>query len=163
MDKQQPTSPLNQNALTWYVPEYEWYERHPDWFWIIGTAALCIAIGSIYFHNILLAIIIILGTILILNYAIREPQVILVSLNEQGLRIHNKLYRFESIKSFWIREERTVPMLVIESSRPFLPHIIVPITDIAPEKIREFIKGKKIKEVEHEISLIDIIAEYLGF
>jgi hypothetical protein len=54
-------------------------------------------------------------------------------------------------------------MLVIESSRPFLPHIIVPIIDIAPEKIREFIKGKKIKEVEHEISLIDIIAEYLGF
>jgi len=162
MEEQQLTSSPNPNTIEWYALEYEQYERHPDWFWIMGTAALCIAVGSIYFHNILLAIIIILGTVLLFTYAIKEPKAMLVSLSGEGIRIHNKLYRFDSIKSFWIREETVVPMLVIESSRPFLPHIIVPIVDIAPEKIREFLTPQ-LKEVEHEISLIDIFAEYLGF
>lgn len=148
--------------LRWSALEYEERERTPDWFWGLGIVALALAGLSIYFENYLLSILIIVSGFSLALFAVRKPQDVEYEIHEEGVRVNNTLYPFNTLESFWVEQFGREPKIIIVSKKFLVPHIIIPIADHDTKKIREFLLNK-LEEVEHHEPLLHTITERLGF
>ncbi len=148
--------------LLWTSLEHEKKDRTPDWFWGLGLIAIASAGLTFYFENYLLAILIIISAFSLALFAVREPQDVEYELHEDGLRIGNVFYPFNTLESFWVEQFGREPKIIFVSKKLLVPHIIIPIEEHDPKKIREFLLGK-LEEVEHHEPLLHIITERLGF
>ncbi len=85
-----------------------------------------------------------------------------VELNKRSIFINNKIYPFNTLKSFWVEEYGKEPLLIIQSMKPLMPYIIIPVGDADPDNIRDFLI-KYMTEEEHFEPLSHKLMEYLGF
>lgn len=148
--------------LRWSSLEYQDRERTTDWFWGLGIVAFSFASLSFYFGNYLLAILILISAFSLTLFAIKKPQHIEYELHEDGLRANDVFYPFSTLESFWVEQFSREPKIILVSKKFLVPHIIIPIEEHDPKKIREFLLGK-LEEVEHHEPLLHIITERLGF
>lgn len=148
--------------IIWRALEYEDRERTPDWFWGLGLIAVAFAGLSIYFENYLLAVLVVIGAFSLMLFAIRKPEHVEYELHEDGIRINKTFYPLNTLQSFWVEQFTAEPKIIIVSKKFFVPHIIIPIEDYDPKKIREFLLNK-LEEVEHHEPLLHTITERLGF
>lgn len=150
-------------SIEWRAPEYEFRKKSTDWFWSFGIIAAAFIFSSIVFKNILFAVLILLGSFSLVLYAVRKPMIISFVLMPKGIKIGNKIYDYENLKSFWINYDSPQKKeLLIESKKTFMPIIRVLLDDTDPEKIRNYLL-KFLKEEKIEESLITTIARLLGF
>ena len=150
-------------SISWQSLEYVHKEKSSDWFWVLGILATAIAITSIIFGNILLAVIVAIGAFVIAMLAAREPNVITIEVNEKGIVIERTFYPFKTLKSFWVDDEHHHgPRLVLRSQKPFAPYVIVPINYEDLDELREFLEAK-LEAEPFEESPLQIFIERLGF
>lgn len=159
MDKE-----LNEN-LNWSALEYEEKEKSKDWFWALGIIVVTGSIAAIIFSDYFFAALLVLSGILLGFFAIKKPETIFYELNNRGLKIGNRLYLYENIKSFWIQIIPTdkEPLLFIHSERFFMPIITIPIVETMAEEIHFILSSKNIAEIEMKEHPTDKIMEALGF
>lgn len=150
--------------LTWDVLEHEHRERKPDWFWGIGIATVIGVILAGLTKNFLLAFLILVSGILLIMFSLEKPKNLSVEISEEGIKINNALYRFDTIKSFWLyRSTGGRFMLSIDSSRPFLPTFKIPLAQTIDPVILRTELLKHVPEEEHKESFADQVAERIGF
>ena len=149
-----------EGKIEWQEYEYEYNERHPDWYWFVGIAVGLLVLISLLIGNILLAIILALGIVVLVLQGRREPELIDIALVPKGLRIGHDFYPYESLKYFTISPENH--KLSVHSSRIFSPIIIVPLGDADPSSVEAYLKDLLPKE-EYQESLIENIFKNLGF
>ncbi len=160
--------------LVWSALEYEDRERSPDWFWALGIIVVTSSVAAIIFENYFFATLLILSGLLLGFFAIKKPDIILYELNADGLKIRNRLYPYQNIKSFWIQidirgetglpaVEGLKPILFIHSERAFMPILSVPIAETIAEDIYSIMLAKNIAEVEMKEHASEKIMEVLGF
>ncbi|MBP6913869.1 MAG: hypothetical protein KBC44_00305 [Candidatus Pacebacteria bacterium] len=133
------------NKIEWSALEYEDKERGSDWFWALGVIVIAGSIASIIYKNYFFAGLLILGGILLGFYAKKKPDTIYYELGEKGLRIQNRLYPYDSIKSFFINTDGH-PMLLIRSERFFMPIIAIPVNEELGEAIHYAMLERGIQE-----------------
>lgn len=92
----------DKQEMVWTVTTHEHHERSVDWYWALGVAALAGAVLSVFFDNILLAVIIVLGAGSIGYLAARGPREHLVKIDDHGITIDGSRYAFSSINTFWV-------------------------------------------------------------
>ncbi len=148
--------------FSWVATEYDEHERHPDWFWLVGIITAIGIILSLVFMNFLLAIILALGVSSLFILEKREPDIIEVRVTPRGLIIGSDFYSFDSVKSFWVEEDRHEPYLTIHSSRIIFPHIRIKLSGAEPDEIRRALL-LYLPETKPIISFAEQVAEYLGF
>lgn len=148
--------------MEWEDFEYEFTDKSKDWFWGLGLFAAFFFILAIILGNFLLGVIVVLGTVALVAYAVRPPEFLTYRLTDKGLIVKNRLYPYKQMDSFWIHTEPWFYRLSLKSDRWFLPHILVPLGETDPEEVRKYLDNF-LPEEEHEISLLDIITAYLGF
>ena len=149
--------------LAWAALEHE-HRHHPsDWFWSVGIVAFGGAVLAILFHDLLFAIVIVVGAIALVLHALRHPNEIQVEIQEQGVLINNTLYPYQTLESFWIHEHREPHILVLSSQKIFMPHINAALaSDIDPEHLRDILLDY-LPEKEILPSLSEKIMDELGF
>ena len=78
--------------------------------------------------------------------------------------INNKLYLYNSLESFWVEdnEEYGAPKLLIKSKKMFATHIIIPIKQVSPSEVRDYLI-KYLDEEEDSEPLSQKIVEFFGF
>jgi hypothetical protein len=148
--------------LIWSALEYEDKERSQDWFWALGIIMATSVIAAIIFSDYFFAGLLVLSGFFLGFFAIKKPEMISYELNKVGLRIRNRLYPYEKIKSFWVQAE-IKPLLFIHSQRIFMPIIAIPIKENMIEEIHSFMLAKNIAEVEMKEHPSEKIMEALGF
>ena len=148
------------DSLHWSLPEYEEKNRSIDWFWGLGLLALLVIGAAIYFQNYLFAILIAVSAFSLGMFAFQKPKNVEYELNEQGIRIHQTLYPYQTLESFWV-ETRSRPKIILLSKKFFVPYIVVPIVDHDPKLVRLFLL-KHLSEVEHHEPFINHLIERLG-
>ncbi|MFZ3011558.1 MAG: hypothetical protein WA060_00980 [Minisyncoccia bacterium] len=156
------------NKLIWSALEYEEKERSQDWFWALGIIVGTGSIASIIFENYFFATLLVLGGLLLGWFAVKKPETVTYELNEKGLKIHDRLYPYESIRAFWIQVDFTPgsnvkPMFFIHSERAFMPVLSMPIDKDIAEDIHSIMTSKEIAEVEMKEHPSEKIMEVLGF
>ena len=161
--------------LNWSALEYEEKERSKDWFWALGIIVATGSIASIIFNNYFFAVLLILSGVLLGFFAVRKPTTIFYELNNDGLKIGNRLYPYKNIKSFWIQLEQpkplhrqndeaiVKPLFFIHSERVFMPIITIPIEIEMAEDIHSIMLSQNITEEEMREHPSEKIMEALGF
>ncbi len=155
---------MEQSQLEWKALEYEYMHKSPDWFWALGIIAIAAAANSIIFSNILFAIVILIGAFTLGIHSVKRRNTIYFKINTRGIVINKKLYPFTALESFWVEydDEHVQPKLLIKSKKLLAPHIVIPIEEISPLEVRDFLLDY-LEEEEDSESLAQKIVEFFGF
>jgi hypothetical protein len=149
--------------LDWQTEEYEQQEKSSDWYWAIGIIALGFFVLAIILKNILFALLVILAGFSLAMFGAKKPRVVSFAITSRGLKIENKLYPYDELKSFWINYNPPhVKELYFISKKIFVPQISIPIGTADPNEVREHLL-KFLEEREIHESFADVIARFFKF
>lgn len=149
--------------IEWRAPEYEFRKKTADWFWVAGIIAIALIFSAIILKNILFAILVLIGAFSSMMYAARKPNIVSFSIGPKGVRISERIYHYDDLKSFWINyNPPQTKELIIESKKTFMPHIAIMLGDTDPVKTRNYLL-KFLPEQKIEESLTTTISRLIGF
>jgi hypothetical protein len=153
----------SEKKLEWTALEYEEKERGADWFWALGVIVVAGSVASFIYGNYFFGLLLIIGGILLGAFAIKKPDLVFYELNEKGLKIRNRLFPYENIRSFWVENKSLKPTLFIRSERLFMPIISMPIEQNRGEEIKNFMLSVDVPEEKMKEHMSEKIMESLGF
>lgn len=140
--------PPSRVMLRWNAYEHEHVVRSRDWYWALGITAICIALISIIFHDVLFALLIIIAAATIGMLSTIPPKLVQFEVSERGIRVGGLLHRYDEIVSFWVEDEHHNgrPILLVDTVKFMSPNIVIPLENIEPHIVRNFLM-KHIDEV----------------
>ncbi|MCX6819893.1 MAG: hypothetical protein NT019_01215 [Candidatus Adlerbacteria bacterium] len=154
----------DEHNITWHVLTHEHKVHTADWYWALGLLTLLGAGLSIYFGNILLALILIIGAGSIMTLKIRGPREHQVRVDSRGIALDGTLYVWKTVDSFWVNTntERGGPCIYLTTKSILAPRITVPLDNLAhAEQVRVYCK-RFAREEEQWPHFGEHIAEILG-
>ena len=150
-------------TLDWEAYEYEFFARDRHWFVTISLATLALILVALLLKNILFAVLLAIGGFALMMHGTRLPDLVKYRLSPKGVRIHDQLFPYERLHSFWVHDEGRRRQIIIQVNRLILPHLVLPLPDeISDEQAREFLL-QYLPEEHHDESLADMLFDYLGF
>lgn len=149
--------------IIWSAYEHEHIERTSDWFWALGIIAVCAALTSILFSNVLFAILILVATGVLILLAKRPPPFHEFEISERGIRISEEMHSYDEILSFWVDADTGgEPLLLVDTVKFMSPNLVIPLADVNPEQVRMFLR-KFADEVPMKEPLPHKVLEFFGF
>lgn len=150
-------------TISWQALEYAYIKKTPDWYWAVGILTIGLFIVALIFSNFLFSIFVLLSGFTIALYGARAPQVVSFCLSIEGVRIRDRVYPYDVLKSFWIfYHPPQVKELSIESQKLIMPQIKIPLGEANPAQVRAYLQ-QFLPERQQEESFIDVSTRYLGF
>lgn len=154
---------MENESLIWKTHEFEYREKSIDWYWILGIIAIFGALIAVVFSNLIFAVLIIVGAFVMFLYGSKLPDTINCEINKRGVRVDKKLYPYNLLESFWVDEiNEHKPKLLMTSKSTLALHIVIPIRDISPDSVRDYL-SKHIPEIEQSESFTERIMEWIRF
>jgi len=152
-----------EEKISWKVKDYKVPEPTTAWKTaVVLTAILFLIYAIIIAKSITFALLIIAIASTILVMAHNEPREIDFTIQKNGIKIDDKLYRYNEFKSFWVLyEPPEVKELILKSKRLLLPNIYIPLEKKNPVKIRNYLK-QYLPEKEEHSSAAEAIARFFG-
>lgn len=147
--------------IRWQVLEYDPRQSNPDWIWGLGLIMVVGIILSLLFGNFLFAIIILLGGVILISYARRQPELIDYEINTEGVRAGHRFYPYTQLDSFWIIGDQPTKKILLESKRSLMPLIDLPLGNTDPLMAYNYL-AKYLKPEKHEQSIFSLIADWLN-
>ncbi len=139
MPEQQTQIDQGDEIMSWQVPEYEKHERNKSWYILAGVIGLLFLIYAVYTKNFLFAVIIIVVALIMILHDSREPDLIKVSITDEGVIVGRKFYDYDEIKNFSIvyKPKQEVKNLYFEFKNVLRQRLSIPLQDMNPLSIRE--------------------------
>ena len=151
------------SPLEWSDFEYNYYQKDSNWYWYVASGALLIIIAAVLMRNFLFAALAVAAAFAVIMFGAQKPKKVNFYIDARGIGIGRHIHAFSELKSFWIHYDPPAKKeLILESNRKLLPLIKIPLGDTDPNAVREFLI-KMLKEKKQEESLLETIAERLGF
>ncbi len=152
------------DTIEWSAPEYSHKERNPDWFWTIGLVTIIGASITIWFHNYIFAIFILISGACLIIFTLRTPHNIAISIKTEGIKLGKEEYLWENIKGFNIKNKNddSYGKLLLLTSKKFLPIYTIPFPNELSLRIKESI-SKIVPNIKIEESPSMLFMEKLGF
>ena len=148
--------------MVWSITTHVHRERNVDWYWALGVIAVAGILVSVFFSNVLLAVIIALGAISIGFLAARGPREHMVKIDDRGVSIDGTRYPFANIYSFWVEHEQESPHLFITMRGILTPHLSLMLDSEAQgAAVREHLQSR-VKEEEQGPHLGERLSEIFG-
>ena len=151
-----------ESLISWNAPAHFYVDKKLDWYWAVGIVTLALAAVCFIFGEIITGIFVIVAAMALVLHASRPPRRIYCEVNDRGVIIGNTLYPFLSLESFWIPHDELPPKMILKSTKPFMPFIVIYIQEVDPESVRE-VMLKYIAETEHHEPFLKHLLEGLGF
>ena len=152
--------------IAWRAYEYQHIPKSSDWFWALGIIAVSIVGASLIFGNIIFAVMVVIAAVGLGIHANKEPRMVEVELNEKGVRIGKTFYPYKTLDSFCVEQHETeigiFAKLLIKSKKTFMPLIVIPLAEVHPDDVHEYLSIFLLEEEHHE-SLGEKVMEWLGF
>lgn len=153
---------MPKEVLEWEALESFLAPRSGDWFWAVGIIGLALAVAAMIFNNFLFGVFILLAAVAIMLRSVRPPRKIHVRITSQGVRINSELFPFSQLTSFWVEDEAEEDWLVLHTKKTVVSYVKVPIFDVDPEYVRQFLLDY-LEEERRDPHLAEGIGDYLGF
>lgn len=142
--------------VVWEVPEFRKPERNKNWYIIAGILAFLMIFFSFFSlslkplklaflasnNNFLFALIIILAATIMVIIESREPKMIKVRLDINGLKLGENFYEYDDIKNFCVlyRPKDSVKNLYLEFKNNMRPRLSIPLRSLDALAVRNFLK-----------------------
>lgn len=148
----------------WESPEFEFKEKTKRWYWFVGLAVLILIILAIVFKNYLFGFLILIGGFLMFSLATKKPMVLPIEISQHGIKVHDEMYPYVDISTFWIGENKKKEALLLFASKrkiaPIISIVIEPHINIMQlrEYLLEFIEEQEMRE-----PFTDKLIDRIGF
>lgn len=150
--------------IMWDAPEFEYREKEVSWYWISIIVACVIVAFSVWQKNFLFGFFIVIAEILFIVWGNRVPKIVTFRLTDMDIKIND--YKHYELKEFESWSVNTDGGEWVEIMFYFKSKIHPPLLVIAPEEklaeVRANLKGI-LKEIQHEMTLVDSIEKFLRF
>ena len=125
--------------FNWQIPEYEAYNRTKTWYTTAITISILLMLFSFFTVNFLFAVIIIITSLVVILKDTQNPDIINITITEEGLIIEKKFYDYDEFKNFFIlyKPRQELKSLYFEFHNPLRHRLSIPIKNENPLPIRE--------------------------
>jgi len=139
MDNNESKNEYGKELISWEVPEYEKHERSRNWYIKAGIIGALFMIYSFFTANFLFAVIILIVVLVAIMHEGRSPELIKITLTEEGIIVGNKFYDFDEIKDFFMIYKPRVGTknLYFEFKNSMKQRLSINLIDQNPIPIRE--------------------------
>ena len=115
------------DALEFSVPEFVAYERTLKWFILFFIVFATVIAFSVLSHDIILSVIIVLGSIVFYQITLTHPRTVTLRLSPNGVYFNKKERRWNEFQAFGLYERDNYTILHLEPLGNTMYPIIVPI------------------------------------
>ncbi len=122
--------------ISWRKNEYEHTIKSMDYVWGIGLVALVGIIITLWLHNYLFALFILVAGVSLVMVSVRIPKEIDFEINNDGIIAGDITYEKKKLKGFKITTKQDEPVLLLETSRIYMPIVIIPIQEEQKDEIK---------------------------
>ena len=150
--------------IEWSAPEYSHKERNNDWFWTIGLITIVACGVSVWLHNNMFAVFLLVSGSCLIMFTMRHPQDVTYTIETKGITMGKDLHEWTKVKSFNIKnnDSDNYARLLIETKKHLLPIYTIPVPkDIADEVKESLLKVAPRSEINESQSML--FMEKLGF
>ncbi len=155
----------NVQKISWQAHDHIKKEKSSDWFWAVGIIAIGVSILSIYFGNMLFALLIVFATFTLFIQKHNPPKLVAFEVNQRGVVVDKIMYPYSSLESFNVVDEDgwDRDRIIFKSKKIFMPLIVVPVeNNVALEDLRVFLLTH-LKEEDIQEPTFQKIMDRLGF
>lgn len=153
---------MDEQLVSWTVGDGTPRTRSMDWYWGLGLFVLVGAGASIFFENMLLAIIIILSAGSIGFLSVRGSRSHNITIDPRGIAIDGTRYPYTSVHSFWVEQEMEPPHLFLSMRGVLAPHYSFPLPDKVRAAATRSLLERYATEEEQGPRIGDRLAEIFG-
>ena len=146
--------------FSWEIDEYRIHARGRRWYVLFFGLVGIVSIYAITSANFLFLFILLMIAGIILLSIKHPPRKLLVSIEQDGLRIGGEWHPWKNIEYFWVVNEPEVQSIYFETLETLKPHLCVSFHDQYIEKITNLLR-KVTREETHDEPFIDIISRVL--
>ena len=126
--------------IEWEFPEFRKQEKSVLWYVIVGVVLAVCLIYAVVSTNYLFVVILFLSSFIIILQYFQISRNIDVKIAEDGIIIDKKFIPYKSLKGFWIiYNPPVVKYLYLDFKESFRKSYPVPLEDINPLKVREYL------------------------
>lgn len=126
--------------LEWEVDEYPAHQRSRVWYIIASVLGVSLIIYAVATANFLFAVIILMVGVITLISSFVPPDRVPVIITNTGVVVSDMYYDFQAIRDFSIvYDPPHIKNLYFEFHSPWQPLLTVPLEDIDPNQVREFL------------------------
>ena len=145
-----------QTEIKWEIPEFRKPERGRSWYVISGILAFLMIFFSFFSlsivplkltflasdNNFLFALIIILAVIIMIVIESKEPKMIKVKLNTEGVKLGDSFYDYDDIKNFCVlyKPKESLKNLYFEFKNSARFRLSLPLRSLNALEVRNFLK-----------------------
>ncbi len=164
VEEEMETAPAAQvREITWRAAEYEFVEKNVIWYLGVGLVGFILVLLAIWQRNFFFAVFIAIAAAVLVAMGRKRPSVVEFVVNEEGITVGKHFSPFEQFQGFSLRERpERLHELVLTKKAVVAPFVKIPVDAHAAVQVRELLVAK-LPEVEYQESLLDVIAEWLGF
>src|SRR3989344_6499487 len=154
---------MHSNMIKWQAPEYHYYEKDINWYWLVIILAIIITAIALWQRNFLFAVFTVIASITLLVWGYRKPCIIDFELNDQGLKIDEQFYSKDSFGNFYIIKQNSEwDKLLLKKKAKISSILSIPIPQNEFDKIKQYCLNFW-TEAELKESMVDDIFNLLKF
>lgn len=130
-----------EEIIGWQIPEYEKHKRTKLWYVMIIIIALALLLFAFFTKNFLFAVIIIMAGFVIILHDGREPELVKITVTDEGIIVGRKFYDYDEIKDFSIvyKPSQGIKNLYFEFKSAVRHRLSIPLLGMNPLQIREYL------------------------
>ena len=149
--------------VTWTASEYIAHNKGMGWFILLGLGLFAL-VALIYLatRDLIATIMVGIAGATFAAFSVRPPRTLDYTIDRHGVKIDQKFYPFEQIKSFALSDEGPLPSLMLLPMRRFLPPITIFYDPKAEDDIIDML-GTFLPHEEKEPDFIDRLMARIRF
>lgn len=156
MEEEINTNSFHKDVISWEAPEYVQHEKGWKWFFVAALAAAAFCVYAALTQNWTLLVAIILISAMYVWQHGSVPQHVQIRVSHAGIKVGNKEYPYQNIKSFWlIYKAPHVKTLNLRSNSKVLPDIAIQLGDQDPAELRVYLCSQIREEEGKEETGVD--------
>jgi len=150
------TNSFHNEVIRWDAPEYVQHEKGWKWFLAAGLADLAFCVYAVTTQNWTLFVALILVSAMYVWQHGNTPKHVEVMVSHTGIKVGEKEYPYQNIKTFWIiYKPPHVKTLNLRSNSKILPDITIQLGDQNPAELRTYLCSQIREEEGKEESGVD--------
>ncbi len=147
--------------LSWQSIQFESVPKSSTWYVVVFVVLVTLVAVGLFTDNFPLAILAILIGLILYLFEKKESQYFRFGVTSEGVLAQDSLYKFSSLKDFWIfYEPNGRKILSLKSKKSLIPYIQIPLGDTDPNTLRDILKDF-LPEKEHEEALVDSLEQLI--
>jgi hypothetical protein len=130
------TGAADTTRIAWNAPAFAYYDK--SWLWMAGVAfiGLIFVVIFILLKNWSAIAVVVVGTAVFIQQAHKKPEQIQYAVDNDGIKIGDKLLDWTQLKSFWLIDEQGGGHLYLETTGRLLPIRTIHLANVEAAEVR---------------------------